>query len=75
MSNFTKRETFPFFMTPKCSLGFSPNVALLLAPSKKDLPFSFCFAKRRLYLNTQLEVDLADLFSNLPGCVIFPQAE
>ena len=66
---------FSSFMTTKCSWGWSHNAAPLLAPSKKGLSLLFSLAKKRIYLGTQLKVELTDLFLKLPGCSLYPQAE
>ena len=64
ISNFTKEETFSSLVTTTCSWGWSHNVTSLLAPFKKDLHLPFSLAKKRTYLDTQLEGDLTDLFEN-----------
>ena len=43
------------------------NVIPLLAPSKKDLSFSFILAKKRIYLDTQLKGEFTNLFLNSQG--------
>ena len=42
--------------------------SLVLYPSKKGLSFPFSLGKERIYLETQLEGELTDLFSKLTGC-------
>ena len=70
ISNFTKEETFSSLVTTTCSWGLSHNVTSLLAPFKKDLHLPFSLAKKRTYLDTQLEGELTDLFENwhVPYC-------
>ena len=69
------RWDFSCLMTTKCPCGWSQNVLLLLAPSKKHFSLPFTLAKKRTYLDTQSKRELTDLFWKLPGCSLFLQAE
>ena len=68
IQTFTKEQTFSSLMTTKSSWGWSHNSAyLLLASSKKDLPLLDRLAKKRIYLDSHLKGELADLFWKCHG--------
>ena len=65
ISNFSKGEIYDktsYLMTTKYSWGLSHNASPLLAPLKRSLPLPFSLGKKRIYLDTQLKGELADLF-------------
>ena len=71
ISNFRKGETFHFYdnQVLLCVISQCASPPPLLAPSKKGLPLPFNFAKKRIYVDTQLKGELTDLFWNCQDVV------
>ena len=76
ISNFRKGETFFITYDNHVLLGDSSKCgASLLSPPKLGLSLLFSFAKKRIYLETQVKGGLTDLFWKLPWCSLFLLAE
>ena len=77
ISNFTnaKGETFP-----SLTVLWQPSWLLLGVISQfglqdKGLPLPFSLAKKKMYLDTQLKLELTKLFWKVPGYFLFPHRQ